>query len=290
MVVNKFLQAEERNGYVVDEKMKKVWLIELQILEKFVEVCKKYELKYFLSGGTLLGAVRHKGFIPWDDDIDIDMMRADYEKLIEVAPNEFTGQFFFQTTFSDDNYYRPHAQIRNSNTTAILSHEQGLSFNQGIFIDIFPLDAPPDNQFFRFIHSKIAFFMNGFGYAGIMINANKNKNIYKIIAHYIAKPFFLLCNYRTYYKLYEKLITFFNNKNSTYVGEISLIYTERFIYKKEWFQRSVDLDFEYLKLACPVGYKEILRKAYGDYMKPIKGTSFHGNIYFDTEHSYKKYI
>ena len=287
---NNFFSEELRDGYLVDTKMKKVWAAEIDILKKFIAVCDKYGLQYFLSGGTLLGAVRHKGFIPWDDDIDVDMLRSDYEKLIEIAASEFTGKYFFQTVFTDKDYFRPHVQIRNSDTTAILNHEKGLSFNQGIFIDIFPLDSAPKNKLLRLIHSKIAFLLNGFGYAGIMINPKFNTSSFKILAHYIAKPFFMLIDYHKYYMFYEKLITLFNSSKSEYIGEISLIYDNRFIYKKEWFSKAVMLEYEDMMLNCPIGYKEILKNAYGDYMKPVKGASYHGSVFFDTENSYKQYL
>lgn len=287
---NNFFREELRDGYLVKTEMKKVWFAEIDILKKFIIVCKKYNLTYFLSGGTLLGAVRHKGFIPWDDDIDIDMLREDYEKLIKIASKEFTGKYFFQTVDTDVNYYRPHIQIRNSETTAILEHEQGLKFNQGIFIDIFPLDCAPKNKLVRWCHSKLAFLLNGFGYAGIMINPKVNTNKLKKLAHYIAKPFFMIVDYHKYYAFYEKIITFFNSSNSKYIGEISLIYNNRFIYNREWFANGILLDYEDLKLNCPIGYKDVLKNAYGDYMKPVQGASYHGSVFFDTENSYLSYI
>ena len=143
---NGFYQEEERCGYTIPATMKRVWAVELDLLEKLQDVCARHGLRYFACGGTLLGAIRHKGFIPWDDDIDVVMFREDYEKLLEIAPLEFTEPYFFQTAFNDQKYSRGHAQLRNSNTTAILHTEKGCyTFNQGIFLDIFPLDAVPDD-------------------------------------------------------------------------------------------------------------------------------------------------
>ncbi len=167
------LHAEEICGFYVNEKMKLVWKTELELLKKFISVCEKYNLKYYMAGGSLLGAIRHSGFIPWDDDIDIDMPRDDYNKLLEIAKYEFTDPIFFQTTYTEQNYVRPHAQIRNSNTTAIVSHEKGLYFNQGIFIDIFPLDSVPTNKIKRYFHSNILKLLSIILKAGIMINPVK---------------------------------------------------------------------------------------------------------------------
>ena len=138
---NEFFKEEERCGFTVSADMKKVWAAQLDLLERFQEVCHRHGLRFFASGGTLLGAIRHKGYIPWDEDIDIMMMREDYEKLLAIAPQEFTAPYFFQTAWNDKQYSRGHAQLRNSNTTAVLADEadRHYPFNQGIFIDIFPL-------------------------------------------------------------------------------------------------------------------------------------------------------
>ena len=152
-----FFREEIRDGYKVSEKMKKVWAVELDLLNKLLEVCQKYELKCFADAGTLLGAVRHKGFIPWDDDIDVVMFREDYEKLRAVAQEEFKEPYFFQCAYSDDNYIRGHAQLRNSDTTAFLYREvrRKVERNYGIFIDIFILDGVFQNRFLLKVQNLI---------------------------------------------------------------------------------------------------------------------------------------
>ena len=91
-----------------------------RVISEFDRVCKKHHLKYYIDNGTLLGAVRHKGFIPWDDDINLVMLRKDYDLLISLYSNDFQGKFFLQSAYSDYGYFREHAQLRNSETTAIL--------------------------------------------------------------------------------------------------------------------------------------------------------------------------
>lgn len=135
-----------RDGEKVSAELQRLWAVELDLLDRFIEVCKKHSLKFYAAGGTLLGAVRHKSFIPWDDDIDLIMPREDYDKLLFVADKEFSEPYFFQTAFTDKEYFRSHAQIRNSNTTAMIKSEAlKVPFNQGVFIDVFPVDAIPDN-------------------------------------------------------------------------------------------------------------------------------------------------
>ena len=282
-----FLEPETISGYYVDEKMKKIWKCELDLLEKFISVCEKYELRYFMSGGSLLGAIRHKGFIPWDDDIDVDMFREDYEKLIKIAPEEFTGNLFFQTSYNDNGYVRPHVQIRNSDTTAIVEHEKGLKFNQGIFIDIFPLDAVPRNKVMKRIQSIVMFFWMNFLRAGIMVNPQFNDCTWKNVAHYIAWPFFKVVNYKYFFSLYEKISSYYNEDKTLQVGEISFDYSDHCIWDRHYFDDIVMKDFAYLKVACPKEYDKVLTKTFGDYMTPLKSPSYHGNVFFDTETPYK---
>ena len=115
--------------------------IELEMFKYYLAICEKHDLKYFLIGGTLLGAVRHKGFIPWDDDIDIGMPRPDYEKFLLVAQKELPEHIFLQTHNTDIEYPNCFAKLRNSDTTFIETSCKKLKINHGIYIDIFPLDG-----------------------------------------------------------------------------------------------------------------------------------------------------
>lgn len=144
-IPQEFLNEEYRCGYKVTREMKEVWAVELDLLAKLQSVCKKYNLTVLADSGTLLGAIRHKGFIPWDDDIDVVMLRKDYDVLLSVADKEFKDPYFFQTAYSEKNYIRAHAQLRNSNTTGCTIPDLTTSYNKGIFIDIFPLDNLPDD-------------------------------------------------------------------------------------------------------------------------------------------------
>ena len=109
----KYLQPETRNGFYVDTTRKKVWLIALDLLHQFDSICQKYSLRYYLMFGSLLGAVRHNGFIPWDDDVDVAMPREDYEKIMKLK-NEFKHPYFLQNPYSDNGYYQSFMKLRNS--------------------------------------------------------------------------------------------------------------------------------------------------------------------------------
>ena len=135
----------EANTFVVTDQMKEVRSIQLVLLKKLLEVCKRNNLRIWADSGTLIGTVREHGYIPWDDDIDMGMLRPDYDKLVEISQQEFTGRFFFQTAYSDKEYPRGHAQLRMRNTTAILPNDVDKPFHMGIFIDIFVYDVVPSD-------------------------------------------------------------------------------------------------------------------------------------------------
>ena len=146
MEEREFYREEVRCGFLVTEKMKRVWAVQLSMLDEVERICRKYGLRYFADSGTLIGAVRDKGYIPWDDDIDLAMLREDYERFVKVAPRELGEGLKLQTVYTEENYLRGHAQIRDGRTTGYNEEDARAGYNCGIFIDIFPLDGMPDGK------------------------------------------------------------------------------------------------------------------------------------------------
>ena len=293
-----FLNEEIRDGFVVTEEMKKIWAVELDLLNEFQRVAKKYNIKYIANGGTMLGAVRHKGFIPWDDDIDIMMLRCEYERLCDVASKEFTHPYFFQTEKTDPGSLRCHAQLRNSDTTAILKWELdgNFHFNQGIFIDIFPLDSVPDEDDVFIKTSKEAMrcyrlmrFFSSVSWQYVS-DLRSLKGIVRSILHMIGYyPFSILTHY-LFYK-YEKICKRYNNK----ITQKLSLYCWGYKYKK--LQRSrkdhletIDVDFEFMKIPVCKNYDHALTEIFGDWHKFVIGKSLHGDVIFDTSKPYTDYI
>lgn len=114
----------------------------LDILEVVDRICQKYDIKYWLSSGTLLGAIRHGGFIPWDDDLDIEMLKEDYVKLLKILPNELPGNLSLQTSDTDKNYVAPYAKIRDLNTQIKETGHKDQNYKfKGVYIDVFYLES-----------------------------------------------------------------------------------------------------------------------------------------------------
>ena len=135
------MKKNENDIYLINKEgteLRKLQLTEIEVLDEIVRICKKHKLQYFLLAGTCLGAVRHSGFIPWDDDIDIGMPREDYEKFLNIALDELDEKYFLQYYKTDENYYLGFAKVRKNNTSFITKGFEKKKGHQGFFVDIFP--------------------------------------------------------------------------------------------------------------------------------------------------------
>ena len=141
-----YLNPEVRDGEFLDTKKKKLFKVSLEILEEIKSICEKHNLQWFAAYGTLLGAVRHKGFIPWDDDIDLWMTRSDLIKFEQVARMELPSHYAVQTQYSDPDYEWDIVKIRDSKTTMLADKPDGRKMNMGIWVSIFPLDGRPQTD------------------------------------------------------------------------------------------------------------------------------------------------
>lgn len=301
---NNFFDEEVRSDFTITKERKEVWAVELDLLSEFDRVCKKYNLKYSLDGGSLLGAIRHKGFIPWDDDIDVIIRRDDYNKLCEVASEEFNDYFFFQTDYTDPGTLRGHAQLRNSNTTGILNWEKpfNLHFNQGIFIDIFPIDnIVDDKEKLKIQIDELNKLLSGFSfYKNYVQCSHKPDNVKKFIKYgvvffyrFIDKRRFTYEYASMKYKEFERVCSMFNNISSKYMGNLVLNFKnyKRCMQLSSGWDNLEYVNFEFLKVPVVSDYKYYLTNLYGsNYMKPIKEANVHGGVFFDTNNCYKKYI
>lgn len=264
------LEKETLNGYLVSAEMKRVWAVELNLLKELLRVCQKHNLRIWIDAGTLIGAVRHKGFIPWDDDIDTVMPREDYEKLCEVAPTEFKSPYFMQNIYSDRWYWTRHGQLRDTSTSMLPKGKKPRKSNNGIFIDIFVLDSIPNRA--KEIHK--------------MIKAVKKKKLKLKIAIKLMEH----CGQRLYDKLqwdkkcfaeYEQCIKRFNCSTNRFLGKITL-HEREFLFNAEAYSETIELPFEGMMVPAPIGWDHILTVNYGDYMTPKQLPTGHGKFIYDT--------
>lgn len=276
---------EVRDGYRVSAEMKKVWAVELDLLQKFLDYCKLHNLRCWVEGGTLLGAVRHKGFIPWDDDVDVAMMREDYDRMCKIGNDGLEAPYFLQTAYSDVDYHRGHAQFRRSDTTAIRPSDAFEPFNQGIFIDIFPLDAVPDDRalvhehlkrsikIFRFLKSKNC---------NLLASGRLSLVFRKLKAKYMVRKH----GWVSIYEKAEEEMRALGRMPHTKVAELTSL-GEKIVWDKCIFDKTVMLPFENIMVPAPHDYDAFLRETFGpNYMTPVQAPSMHGSVVFDTERSY----
>lgn len=291
-----FYKEEIRCGYTVTAEMKKVWAVELDLLAELDRVCKKHNIVYYANGGTILGAVRHQGFIPWDDDLDVMLVRSEYDKLCSVA-DDFREPYFFQTEKTDPGSIRGHAQLRNSVTTGIVLNEypyrDKLPFNQGIFIDIFPLDNIPANKkrrksFYQALYREEKFFCR---YRDHFYDIDTSTGVKKAVKDVYFSIKNVFAKHRNYYNKhywkFEKIAKTYNNKNTRYVGTVIF---ENDHFKKSILGKPAYAQFEFMKIPVPKHAEEYLTAIYGDWHKFVKGGSAHKGIIFDTDVPYKEYI
>lgn len=233
--------------------------IELEILKNFDKFCRCRNLKYSLSYGTLIGAIRHNGFIPWDDDLDVWMPRDDYNKLIEIyQKEENNGNYIIVNGKTNPRYYRAMSKLIDRRT--ILNEKKFIDGKIGVFIDIWPLDGVPKNKLIKHLDNLIVIVMNKFLMARMM-NAKYLRG-YKKVAHYL----FQWINPK---KLVDIEDAFLNHVNSHEHEEVTCYTT---IYKKDVIScndlfKNQEHVFEGEKFLIFSNYDCILKNIYGNYMQ-----------------------
>lgn len=297
-----FFEPEERDGYVISAEMKQIWAVELDLLNEFAKVCSEYHLKWFVHAGTMLGAVRHHGFIPWDDDIDVIMPREDYGQLCLIGASVFHEPYFFQNEDTDRFFCRNFSRLRNSKTTAIQLSEKefGFPFNQGIFIDIFPIDNVPDDD--RVLQSFFAqaehYSNNAWQYRNMVhfYHPKKGKGLSKRVKYFIKHVWYSYVDkrggdYNRLLKEHRELLVSFNGMDTRRVGEIVISPLGRHVWHREWLNDSTYMPFEMLQVPVPSDYRHCLAASYGeDWENPKRAGNYHGQVLFDANRPYTDYL
>lgn len=297
-----FLKEEVRWNHVISTKTKELWAVELDLAVELRRACNKHNLRFALSSGSLLGAVRHKGFIPWDDDLDLMMPRQDYEKLCAIAHSEFGHPYYFECFRTDPTFPYCYAKLMNVDTTF---YENKCVRHHGIYIDIFPYD--------NIIDDDVLLAKQGQGLVKLFKELQRisfcDANYYKESGISFARKMARLLIYckkqlfnikpggkthMSIFNKYEELVTRYNNVATKYMGPLSIyhINCENLILSEDVdsINSFIPMDFEFLEFPGLRHYHENLTSRYGDYMQPVKGSSWHKLMEFDTDKPYYVYF
>lgn len=247
------------------ETLRKVQLIQLEMAEEVKRICDENGIAYYLTAGTCLGAVRHQGFIPWDDDLDIGMLREDYDRFCAIAPEKLGHKYNFQCWLTDENYALPFGKLRK-NGTIYQENKSVLGGNNGIYIDIIPYDNVPA----------------------------KNCSWHLLKLYILERLILMKCRYRPwmevgkiswsrrlFYMPFQVLCIFFRHSSLTKKfdklakgvdkssGKVYTQLGERnfYCFQRNWMDHTVETSFEGRLFRIPAEYHDYMTSAYGDYMK-----------------------
>ncbi len=285
-----FHKAEERSRYLnAGSRRGKVQNRELQdkLFEIFIyvrEICEKHGLRYFAIGGTCIGAVRHHGFIPWDDDLDIAMPDRDYEEFLRIAPKELPEHLAVMD-FGENIC----ARIHNVNTTLVEVWNPD-KYNSGVFIDIMPFYGVPERRRQQiWLGYKVRFLLKL--YQKQKSRLCDNRRIAGKLLWLIMKPFHCLAGQDFYPNLWTCMVSKRDFDSSRYTGFTWSYHLEKRIFERAWFDSYEEFPFESTTIRCPAGWDAYLTKHFGDYRTiPPQSEQVSKHIYFlDLNVSYKKY-
>lgn len=285
-----FFQEEVREDFTVDVTMKTFWAAEMEVLREVSEICERHGLQWYCAYGTLLGAVRHQGFIPWDDDMDIWMLREDYNRFLEVAEAELPKGYVVQSPMTEEGYTEFHTIVLNAKSISIsperLRRFHGCPFATGI--DIFPLDYLPRDMEERQNLLEIMALM------AVLVGIIKKeewseKDIEDIASGRAAVADILGIDFveeinpdnkknlrSEIYKIMNYIATGYNEEDGDeLIVYLSYLNNPRKIFHKDWFSDVIEMPYEIFGVPVPIGYDEILKKQYVDYMVRKRGTAAH---------------
>ncbi len=238
------------------EITRKVQLHQVEMLKQLINVFSQEGLTYFAIGGTALGAVRHQGFIPWDDDIDIAMPRADYEKFLTLQ-SKLPKNFFIQNARTENNYCLYFSKVRDTNTLFLENRKSKYDINHGIFIDIFPWDEVDDIK----KQSKLVRKLKGKYRRSIFPNG-ENRSLLSVFKWGMYKVF---SGFKSSESLYEKLDNAHQMYNGSGTGKLGNAIVGEAIDLNDLYPLKY-IKFEDIEIACPKNIEKYLSDKYGDYM------------------------
>ena len=269
--------------------MNELQKIEFELFLCFDEICKKLNLNYFLVAGSALGAARHGGFIPWDDDLDVGMYREDYDRFMELAPSLLPEDIFLQNYKTDTQYPYVFAKLRDSNTTFVEKKLSKFDINHGIYIDIFPLDGYPADVYEQ---KKLDFMKRNYRrllYCGIDMKRGLKSGTIAFalrVLGYHKRTVRVLAKYENYISQYPV-------RTSGVICNHGNRYGKKDYIPREYYGNGIKMIFEGIYVRIPEKYDEYLTCLYGDWRTPPpenERKDIHPCEILDTEKSYINYV
>ena len=260
------------------EKVKRMQTIVFKIVCDIDDFCREKNIMYFLSGGSTLGAVRHKGFIPWDDDADIMLPREEYDRFLKEYPGFCEKRYGIGALEIDKTWVWQYARVWDLHSRC--SSDNLDEKITGVYVDVFPIDGLPSNKLRRKIYYMKLRLWRGLGNACLRKEFRKGEKnrIFKTILKMFVKPF----GARYFAEKMDHLARKYSFTDSEFVGvSMAAHYGERETIRKENMQSALQVEFEGRMLPIPVGYEEYLSNLYGDYMKIPKDAEKNGYSHLD---------
>lgn len=271
----------------MEEKLRPLQLTMLEILKVFDKFCREHDLKYSLYAGSLLGAVRHKGFIPWDDDLDVCMERNEYDRFVALWEQLSPEGYILQNKENTPAYWQSFSKIRKAHTTFLQEDREAGKYHTGIFLDIFPLDRIPYGKLNRAVYKwhcmKYQLLTREFvpPKAGAVVR--------------LGSSAILACTPKSHREKVRrntlKKITRYNDQHDLEIAAIETMASLRKPFAPDMLDAYVDLPFEDGEFMCFVGWHDHLRRKFGDYMQLPREEERawrHHPIIIDFEHNYEE--
>lgn len=298
---------EECRAIKIDTGKKRLWATLLDLLLEFDRVCKENGIKYMIDGGTLLGAARHGGFIPWDDDIDVIMLREEYEKLDKIASDKFKAPYFWQTYKTDKDHGRGFARLRNGSTTYIprfemVGDKSAYSHNQGVLIDIFICDNVPGNE-----SERIRFFrrLNKLHNDAWIMREQKMRrwslsvitrlpDLVRKLKYEILTKILGADIVSAKLKALDMEAQYYNANNTPLVSHLTFCSAQGsrqcILFPRYVLEELGEIEFEGYKFPATKHVDEYLSIVYGNWRKHVVASNSPGGIFIDLDNGYEKHL